>query len=665
MFANYPLAIQILGWAMFMGLNGYIGATCPGLNLAVLAFLGMFASRKVGTVLLVVAILITLAESIWFLLNSFAAGMSTIPQKTPAFLEQGTGILNLLIAGAVFFVLINSFTTAFASPKWLIITFAALFYLLGAALGVIYWIPMHSHVLSTIAVALLVGLCDAKLAPYSMGINVLIFLLILGEWGNFLIQENNSRKEAKEQERIDTAFLQAVSSNRQEEIASLWNSARTCTQREALEHALNTKNADMTRFLIKQAEGTNKTTKNKDFDAVKNLTNYALEDAIYKKELHTIKLLVQSGAPVGPYRLEQAAEENFLGAVQFFVERGVDINTEYDTPLEIAIEKNYRKMLEYLLNTRKNSQKTLDKALVKVCKVDRYSLKETDKIDIATLLLKYGAKADNHAGYESQGPLHEASARGTLELVKLLVSKGADVNDTTSKEGTPLMEAVKENHLEVATFLLQQGAGKTINQTFQDGNTALFEAKSAEMATLLINNGANPLHINKKGKTLLLDAIISRRNKPLSVFLDSGIDVNTQDNTGTTALIEAVKATDYGYDVKVVQQLLEKGANVNLADNKGNTPLLYARSLEVLQLLLEHGANVNAKNKEGTTILISIAKMHDHGGEKTKLLLEHGAEVNARDNNGKTALKYADHRNKHSWYDEKQIKILKQYGGEK
>ena len=57
--------------------------------------------------------------------------------------------------------------------------------------------------------------------------------------------------------------------------------------------------------------------------------------------------------------------------------------------------------------------------------------------------------------------------------------------------------------------------------------------------------------------------------------------------------------------------------------------------------------------------------MHDHGGEKTKLLLEHGAEVNARDNNGKTALKYAYSRNKYSWYDEEQIKILKQYGGEK
>lgn len=29
-----------------MGLNGYIGATCPLLNLAVLAFLGSYANKK-------------------------------------------------------------------------------------------------------------------------------------------------------------------------------------------------------------------------------------------------------------------------------------------------------------------------------------------------------------------------------------------------------------------------------------------------------------------------------------------------------------------------------------------------------------------------------------------------------------------------------------------
>ena len=51
MFTNYPLAVQMLGWAVFMGLNGYIGATCPLLNLAVLAFLGAYANKKTGIIL--------------------------------------------------------------------------------------------------------------------------------------------------------------------------------------------------------------------------------------------------------------------------------------------------------------------------------------------------------------------------------------------------------------------------------------------------------------------------------------------------------------------------------------------------------------------------------------------------------------------------------------
>ena len=105
MFTNYPLAVQMLGWAVFMGLNGYIGATCPLLNLAVLAFLGAFASKKIGIILLIIALIITAAESVWCLLAGFASGMSATPTDAPSFMEQGSGILNLLIAGVVFFIL--------------------------------------------------------------------------------------------------------------------------------------------------------------------------------------------------------------------------------------------------------------------------------------------------------------------------------------------------------------------------------------------------------------------------------------------------------------------------------------------------------------------------------------------------------------------------------
>lgn len=89
MFTNYPLAVQMLGWAVFMGLNGYIGATCPLLNLAVLAFLGAFASKKIGIILLIIALIITAAESVWFLLAGFASGMSATPTAPPLLWSKG------------------------------------------------------------------------------------------------------------------------------------------------------------------------------------------------------------------------------------------------------------------------------------------------------------------------------------------------------------------------------------------------------------------------------------------------------------------------------------------------------------------------------------------------------------------------------------------------
>ncbi len=644
MFTNYPLAVQMLGWAVFMGLNGYIGATCPLLNLAVLAFLGAFANKKTGIILLIIALIITAAESVWFLLAGFAAGMSATPTSAPSFMEQGSGVLNLLIAGVVFFILCFHFSASFPSPKWLVIVGMVLFYAAGAFAGASFWFPVVSHVCVLLAIGVLGGLFLVPTAHYAIGIGAVLFLGLAAMYGYGFFQSYQENILGRKQAVAREQFLKAVDDNNTEQVAALWESADG-VQTTGLEKALAAKNEDMVRFLIKQGVQTDR----------------VMKEMISDENFGAVQLLVNAGAPITPWHVSIAAAENFMPAVQLFVKNGVNINQKDERPLSKASESGNLEIVQYLLQTGKNSQETLNDALWALCD----ARPKPDTLKIAQLLLDSGAQVNSQAGFYNTTPLHGAAQNGSLELVKLLVSKGAKVNAVDKEFSMPLAKAVQADNLEIAKFLLEHGADKTINHSDTEFQTAIFKARSAKMAQLLIANGANVSDRDKKGHSVLLHAVANHLDFDLlKVLLQNGADINAQDKSGTTALLWAARHPYERDDKTCVQFLLENGANANVANNQGETPLLVAEELDVLQALLAHGADVNAQNEDGQTALIYVAKMNAPVGKKAKWLLEHGADVNIRDKEGKTALGYVT-AVRSSWYSKEWVEILKQYGAKK
>ena len=84
--------------------------------------------------------------------------------------------------------------------------------------------------------------------------------------------------------------------------------------------------------------------------------------------------------------------------------------------------------------------------------------------------------------------------------------------------------------------------------------------------------------------------------------LANGIKVNSQDKTGKTALLWAVRSQKHA----VVSHLLARGANPNLADKSQVTPLFWAvrmRSNELVSQLLSKGSDIGHKDKRGKTVL--------------------------------------------------------------
>lgn len=94
------------------------------------------------------------------------------------------------------------------------------------------------------------------------------------------------------------------------------------------------------------------------------------------------------------------------------------------------------------------------------------------------------------------------------EVIELLEA-GADIHACNRHGRTALHTAAKAGFTRVIAVLLEKGA--KVDQVDEKGNTALFAAitsgikkveKLGECIALLLENGANPNHINKQGKSI-------------------------------------------------------------------------------------------------------------------------------------------------------------------
>ena len=119
-----------------------------------------------------------------------------------------------------------------------------------------------------------------------------------------------------------------------------------------------------------------------------------------------------------------------------------------------------------------------------------------------------------------------------------------------------------------------------------------------------------------------LEAARNGKDDVVALFLDGGIDSETADEQGRTALILATRENHPG----TVQTLLQKGADPNNIDHDGKTALIWACEgdhIAVVLVLLKKGTNVTAIANDGTTALSAANKQGD--AELVKLLVAAGA----------------------------------------
>lgn len=238
-----------------------------------------------------------------------------------------------------------------------------------------------------------------------------------------------------------------------------------------------------------------------------------------------------------------------------------------------------------------------------------------------------------------------------INLIRKLISLGANVNAKNNDGNTPLM--MSYNHNCYSSIELLVSAGTDINAQNNHGNTFLHivaRSHCEELINLLLTLGADPNIRNNKGE--YPSHIIYTSYNLVKLMINHGYDINSLDNNHHTVLHKVFM--DYDDEgtcrKRLVGKLIEYGADFNCVDAEGNTPLHTALSIisytepGVVELLIKSNCNINAQNNKGKTPLhVLVDHIHydynnDHDPTELQLLLDSNADPTIKDNKGNTPL---------------------------
>merc|ERR1711925_52677 len=156
-----------------------------------------------------------------------------------------------------------------------------------------------------------------------------------------------------------------------------------------------------------------------------------------------------------------------------------------------------------------------------------------------------------------ESALSIATKYGFLNIVKFLISKGAQKEHFTNDHHTPLSLAVSQNHLKVVQVLFEDWISPNLHEKPYLHLSPIFQVKSREIAQLLIDNDAVTHDIyNDKNQSPLTVACQNGFLDVVEFFLDDGLDINHLDCDGRTPLFYALT----NKHEEVTKLLISKGA---------------------------------------------------------------------------------------------------------
>ena len=202
------------------------------------------------------------------------------------------------------------------------------------------------------------------------------------------------------------------------------------------------------------------------------------------------------------HRTINQQEDRAIGAVQFLLEHGADVNAKRDdlcTPLHLALNVGKLKAAHILIEHHADVNARHDDGQAPLHLLSRWEPQqgEDDGTDIAKQLLERGANV-NEKDNDNATPLHLASYYKRIEIVRVLLDHGASIDMENNQGKTPLRIAIANNGhpqdegigISVARLLLAHGAAAYARDKYPISTSDLVCCFGKEkIAQVLFGNG--------------------------------------------------------------------------------------------------------------------------------------------------------------------------------
>ncbi|KAH7559681.1 hypothetical protein BM1_03315 [Bipolaris maydis] len=266
-------------------------------------------------------------------------------------------------------------------------------------------------------------------------------------------------------------------------------------------------------------------------------------------------------------------------------------------------------------------------------------------VEIAKILLGAGADINATTREGGETALHIAVKNGRVDLMDLLLSYGPNLELKTHTTGeTPLhYAAAKSGSLAVVMSLLQHGASyNTLNVNGQTPAEAALKTNNINGAVAIINAANTKRNELAKEKEMLLKHVQKTQGR-FSIGNDLIADIFAAAcDPESNVLVEAIKRND----VLLVEMFLEKGSDPDRKTVRGLQPIFVALSCAgapVVKAILKRNPDLSVRDEKGLSVLQAafecpLTKEKDTIQAITEALIEEGADAKVTYPDGKTLL---------------------------
>jgi ankyrin repeat protein len=400
-------------------------------------------------------------------------------------------------------------------------------------------------------------------------------------------------------------------------------------------------------------------------------TNLLLVEAARTRDMQKVQALLKDQVDVnvrgsdGGTALLWAVHWDDLHTADLLIRAGADVNAtnEYRVaPLSVACTNRNPVLVKRLLDA--GAQPDIASA---AGETPMMTCARTGSADAVKALLARGADVNAVEPALKQSALMWAAAERHANVVRLLIERGADVRAATRHGFTPLHFAAREGDIEIARMLVAagvdvdivskadpslKGRGPAYDAMRSDGSTPLLVATvrgHATVARFLLEHGADP-NVLTAGFTPLHWAASTWEgdiSNPVFGFSDpmSGIP----DRQAKLELVKALLAHGANPNARITRRMPQFAGGYT--EPVGATAFFLASSVadvEVMRLLLSGGADPHLRTDSGTTPLMAAAGVNrklaespiteEQSLEAVRLLLELGADASDTSANGENAL---------------------------